>query len=972
MSAKFYEITDRLDNFKKLEDIDSSVISELVKYLEEEKYARYFFRELENPTWVLPLHENGFFSKVPPPLEDPNNPGYFGMPVWDAGEYLKQMGSSFPYVVKEVALSLVTDNSRAIRTMLEAVLNIPVNITAETVSEFRRWMETPFANFMMLAHELGIIMEYLAKGGQVEAALEVLDILLDPVKIKDRFEETKLIASSRHDFYWLNQSLQNNLPVLNETDPIGVVSISEKQLVKAIELEYDPKINDKSKKRNSYWRLSISPRSDVNYDRDLKNLLVNTIILALNKACEQKQDQAPKIIARYIDSEYSIFRRISVYVLCTWGKQFPELLEKAYLRHVKEPIIAGQSEFDRLLEIQFNNLPVFAKKDLLKGINEGPDSEWVNSLLKEIPDKIEGEAEEEKKQTLIETWQLRELDRISVHLDGAEKELYERLLKKHGKPSPRLEEGVVVTSWEGPESPIEIEGLSKKSINEVIQYLLEYAPSSEESFGAPSREGLGRALETDVQARVNDYAQNAKLFINENLPFVYHAHYFRGLENAIKKQEKFPLTNVIALCEYIVSQEKDIFLKQEFEEGLSSAKLAVVQLFEELFRVKEPYIENELLEKSGQIIAKLLHQEEPFPDNEQDQGYDPATHSLNCVHGVAMHSLVSYGLYCERKRKKEIGDDGSTPVMIPLVKEILTEKLDKTKNPSLAVHSVLGWYFPQFIYLDKEWALENREKIFPIKTEMAKYWRAAWSAYIRFSDVYTNVFPELVGQYQRALEELPIPEKKQGLDRSDEKMATHILKAYLLDMIKLDSEDGLLPLYYQKADDETRSHGNFWLSQVLDAQKPSSQDATWQKIWNLWQWRLQEATASNEKSNYSKEISSFSRLMKNVPLELSELYPIIEQTLEFKTDGFEIEEILKYLGKNCEKHPRFAILILHKVILSNQQLYLLEDAKKGTEKTLISAMGADDDSKAKAIEIINVFGERGDYSWRPLLDKSRE
>ncbi len=511
------------------------------------------------------------------------------------------------------------------------------------------------------------------------------------------------------------------------------------------------------------------------------------------------------------------------------------------------------------------------------------------------------------------------------------------LHKKYGEPLPRPEEQVEISSWVGPESPIELDELAKKSITDVVHYLLAYKPLTEDSFMSPSREGLGRTLETDAQARADDYADQATLFINEELPFVYHTHFLRGLKNAIKSKRKFALTDVVTLCEYIVNQETDKFQKQELEDGLSAAKLAVAHFLEELFRVKEPYIENDLLGSCGQIIALLFLQVEPFPDNEDAQGYDPATHSLNCVHGVAMHSLVSYGLYCERKRKKEMGEKG-TPVMVPLMKELLTEKLDKTKNPSPAVHSVLGWYIPQFIYLDKEWALENREKIFPIETEMIKYWHAAWSAYIRFSDIYTNVFPELVGQYQRALEELSILEKKKGLDRSDEKMATHILKAYLLDMIKLDFKNGLVHLYYQKADDDTRSHGNFWLSQALDAQKPSAQDAIWKKIWNLWQWRLQEATASTEKNNYFKEISSFSRLMKNVPLELPELHLIIKQTLEFKPNGFEIEEIIKYLGKNCENHPGLAILLLHIIVISDQQMYLRDDAKKGTENIIISAM----------------------------------
>ncbi len=147
-------------------------IRSLLKFLDDDHYAMYFFTNLENPVWVLPLYENGIFTKVPPPLEDPSNPGYFSMPIWHAGEYLKRMAAKFPEVVKDIALSLVTDNSRAISNECQALLRTPVNITAETVNEFGRWTETRFARSMMLTHELGIIMEYLAKGGQVEIRIE--------------------------------------------------------------------------------------------------------------------------------------------------------------------------------------------------------------------------------------------------------------------------------------------------------------------------------------------------------------------------------------------------------------------------------------------------------------------------------------------------------------------------------------------------------------------------------------------------------------------------------------------------------------------------------------------------------------------------------------------------------------------------------------------------------------------------------
>jgi hypothetical protein len=125
-------------------------------------------------------------------------------------------------------------------------------------------------------------MEYLAKGGEANSALATLSILLAPVQVKDRFEEGKLVASTRHDLYWLNQALRQNLPVLTEIDPVGVINVAEEQLIKAVELELDPKYGNDVKKITSYWRLNISPRSEENYENDIKNLLVNTIISALN------------------------------------------------------------------------------------------------------------------------------------------------------------------------------------------------------------------------------------------------------------------------------------------------------------------------------------------------------------------------------------------------------------------------------------------------------------------------------------------------------------------------------------------------------------------------------------------------------------------------------------------------------------------------------------------------------------------
>jgi hypothetical protein len=223
-----------------------------------------------------------------------------------------------------------------------------------------------------------------------------------------------------------------------------------------------------------------------------------------------------------------------------------------------------------------------------------------------------------------------------------------------------------------------------------------------------------------------------------------------------------------------------------------------------------------------------------------------------------MHCLVSYALHSERKRKAE-GGAKDKPIMVPLVRDALTAKLDKGKDSSQAVHAVLGWYIPQLMYLDEKWVIENLGRIFPLNQELIQFWIAAWSAYVRFSDVHTSVFPYLVDHYKLAIELLP-HQKRQAFDRIDERLAEHLLKAYLTGLIDIDSEDGLLKSYYDKASDEVRSHGNFWLSKALEAQRPSDEDETWIRMWSLWQWRVAEALDADDKDKYQKEIVSFSRL----------------------------------------------------------------------------------------------------------------
>ena len=986
MTSTFYKNAQILKGPKENPSPSKKDIHMVLEHLEDDSLRRYFFDDLDNPAWVSPLHNANFFiSHIPSPKEDSNNPGFFSFPMWFAGEYLNRLAAQFPNVVKDVARHIDTNNARAIRTMLEAIRKIPPEDTAQIVGVFGQWFKTPFAASMMLAHEMGLILEHLSKGGQVEAALYVLNILLEPIPNKDRFKEGKIVAGTLHDLYWLNEAFTHNLPFLFEIDSIAVADILEKRLIEAIDLEVDPHIPEEKYPAYSYWRLNIRPDLGLGQPRDFKDLLVNILIRSLEVSCEQGRAEIMDILSKYLDSPYVILKRIAVYLLRIKGNQYPDLVETTYRTWKTKGWVGGSDEFEHFLDAQFGVLPSRTQEEVIKAIYQYEDedefAEWAGRAIEQSPDNFAGISKEEKKTSFAEEYEFRQLHRFAQWLTGGAKKRYEEISVKYEKPAPRLESGVVTTSWETEQSPIKIDELGKKTVCEVIQYLVDFTPEGE-SFRTPSREGLAQVLRTEITNRLEEFVENSSLFIRDDLPFIYHENYLRALDDAIKAGLQIRITKTLELCEFILDMHEDNFEKQQYESGLSHAKLAVAHFLEQFLRTKEPYADKEALDRIGQIILLLGKEEDDsYLDKKVDEqnpneldtrtlntNLDAATQSLNSIRGVAMHCLISFALYSERKRKDD-GGEKDTPVMVSLAKNSLTEKLDKNIEPSLAVHSVLGWYFPQLMYLDKAWSTENLERIFPLRQEGLQYWIAAWSAYVRFSDVYNNVFPYLIEHYKIAIELLP-QQKTQAYDRIDERLSEHLLKAFLFDLIDIESEDELLKSYFEKSSDEVRAHGIFWLSQVLGKQKPSVDDKVWIRIWNLWQWRVDEVSKAEDNDKYQNEITSYSRLLENVPIELDVLRPVLSQMIKFKDDGyFTVFLILNYLAANAEKHLKDAVDLLLEVIQKKQLLYLADGDRENIRFIFEQVKNIDDvEVKQKAVEIINILGERGDYEWAKFLD----
>ncbi len=329
---------------------------------------------------------------------------------------------------------------------------------------------------------------------------------------------------------------------------------------------------------------------------------------------------------------------------------------------------------------------------------------------------------------------------------------------------------------------------------------------------------------------------------------------------------------------------------------------------------------------------------------------------------------MEYSLYVIRQREKLQDGKPKTGFMEPDIQKILDEKLDITREPSLAVHSVFGAFLPQIHYMSDEWLKTHLEMIFPQEEERSTYWEAAWDAYIFASNVYKNVFDLLIPQYQRGLDSLQHKqdEKKHLGGSLYNRLAQHVLMAYLNGWTGFGHENQLLDKFFSNATDEVRASGVFWLSKVLENEE-NSQNGVWAKCWSLWQNRLAFAETQEVSAN-KQELSNYMRWLENCPAGLDILYPTLKKSIKYLDDQFDVRQLTSYLAEYAPEYSHQAAELLQMAILTVKEAWWHSE-KEDMEIILRSAIESKDlEARRIAIEIINYWGENGNFYWKFLLE----
>ena len=970
----FYDKASLLDEIVTWPDVEPYVsnLSSILDAIRTEPLSRYFFNQLatsKNPSWLAILRAEGFYNSPPPAFKTEDGLYHF---YWPALSYLDAIASELPSEIVEIAKNIQLENGNAVSFLVGSFAKISADFAPQILPIIVRWLNLG----LPVNEELIALIQHWAKSEQWESVLTLSDIILTPEEepapeaLRQNPYFSPRAKFREFNYYLIEQFLKLNLPEYLENHGSEFLSILEQKIIQALSIEYQLE----QERQSSYWRTSIESSSQILEDR-CKDLLLDAALKAVQILLSQKHPNAIPTIDRYLVHPYSIFGRLAIHIIRGNQSLWPRYLDDLYSDSKYWEDLSYYHEYWLLTQQTFLALAPEKQK----------------AYLDRIVANISRSKDEAEKDLLTRErrWVYRRLWAIKDDLPGTDIfPIFEELRKEFGDPKPPEKFAFLAYGSEirfGDISTKSSDELIQLSPDEVLMELKKPYQSRYVSFDDPTREGLATELGRAIKDNPVQFVSIAPQLVDEQIHPLYVAHAIRGFRDAWKEKKAFDWEPVLSLC-HKVSQTREelspdgspIDLRPNYwGETYSNARAAVVELVEIAVANDDNAIPHKYLIDVRTILLRSVDDYNPSPEYEADwgtresQGY--LNLSLNVVRGKALIALIHYALHLARiVDKDEAARDLLPPGarIEPEVRQKLTEKLDKNLDPSKAVHINFGLYLPNLNYLDSEWVMTHLGDIFPLAPEKIEYWYAAWEGYMSRNDFYGALYPNLGKYYDYAVELLEKGDKlKPGFKDSTPILAAHFAMLYGHGEESLDGEDSLIARFLNAASDAQIA----WFVQMLSPGRAGEQlTATsdgWQRRRTFWCQRYDHIRASEQLEDHLHELSAYLWWVPHIPEPLAPFYEMIE-TSALVAENFLLVKLVEHLTEQISANLRFVVTLYEKLYQKQGHAYYWVADRKDVPVILETAICSDDPiAKESAVRIINLYGERGNESYRPLLEK---
>jgi hypothetical protein len=886
--------------------------------------------------------------------------------------YLARMAKHVPKIVAEILQSIPeTENVRVHDDFIEALLAMPASLAAKFVPSAAGWAEARFA--LLFPEKLGALAGHLAAGGEIGPALQlaksVLALRADPRQREKTTEENRFLRPEPQPLFhsWhYEKILETAFPKLVAVAPAESLTILCDLLDEAVRLSQRDDEEQESDDYSYIWRPAIEqPRHIVD---EIPGMLVSAIRAAAEQSAQLDPGRVPEIIVQLENRRWRIFHRIALHILRLFPDAAPDFVRARLTEPERFDTSDYRREYNLLAKECFAGLKPEEQNKILSWIEKGPDVE---------PDKVGWEnfygarPTEEKISGYSKRWQRDRLAPLSADLPEDFKQRYAQLVAELG---PVEESQTDSTPMWGSSSPKTKDELGALPMEQLVGYLKSWVPSGTGNPLDASIQGLEHALGELVVSEPERFSSEAERFIG--LDPTYVRAMLQALWESARQKHPLDWERVLALCSWVVGQPRSIPGRQgritEQDPGWGWTRKTIANLLAHSFG--SDGIAFEARYQAWHILEALSDDPDPTPEDESGHraDWDPAEYSINTTRGEAMHAVMGYGLWVRRHTEK---DSGSKAHMVsgfdqmPEVQAVLDKHLDPNVDPSLAIRSVYGQWFPWLVLLDPDWAKANTPRIFPSDEVARDLHDAAWKAYIVFCTPSDEAFEILREQYREAIERIEISaEPKDGHRAPDSRLAQHLMIQYWRGNLAEDDPNGLLARFYSKADPKLRFWALDFVGRSLHKTQGAVPSEVLQRLQNLWATRLQIVRTANPLSPQKEELTAFGWWFasKKFPVDWS-----IDQVLEvlrvvgsIKPDHLVVERIAEL----AREEPAKAVESLALIIEGDKNGWAVLSWLEQARNVLAQAIHSPDQfARTRASDLVHRLGERGYSQFRDLL-----
>jgi hypothetical protein len=946
-------------------------------------HAAYFFDRLENPKWLGPLKDRGFF--VCPPSPQAVEGGGVRYPVWPASRYLAKVAAHSPEKVAEILRGIETENPSILRDILDAAGRMPPAIAATLAPTVCGAIKAGPPG-PLFPNATGLCVQ-LASGGEMEAAMNLAETLFAPGRAEGEG------PPDHEDRYWYVEGLKKVVPLLAMGAPHRFLPDLCQWLTTAIDARerFRP---DPAWDGSDHWRPAIEE-----HDQNRRHGFAGTLVGLVRQGFEEAiggdhldLDAALAILDRY---RYRVFTRLRVHLINRFAERDLELARATMMdpKRFDDSRLWLCHEYAMLMRRCFPVLLPEQQAAWLDRIDRGPDEGefcWNAHVAGR-------EATGDDRRAWAESWKAVRLHWIAPHLSGERRAFYERVKADWEDPerfdfhyySPPAE-----TGWR---SPISAEELSGLTLAEALDKICARQPSKRQTdVLGEGVQGLATAFGQYVGAVAEELSGQAEsLKRREPKPiYIYARTFIEQMADAIKACRKIDLPAVLRLCKWVVEQPLDMYgayvpvgdvLWKLVDKDWQWARDAICRLVRAICDPMTAGVPGYPLAGNREAIGLLLKPlaEDPakshFPEEAAGKNLrvdDFLTVAINTPRGIAVEAIVAYARWVANHVKQkgerwEVVPGGFDSM--PEVRERLGWQI-APQNASFEAFAVIGAYFGLLHWIDESWVRANAQRIFDLtaieREPKSAYGWAAWNSFLDWGQVHATYYQILRPQYVYAVKHVAEAAPALNSDRTPIRhLGKHLVLLYGRGDLKTSGSDdeALLFDFLEAADSDVRSQTIAFVGSTL-AQSGAVREAIvgrFQKLWERY-WREfgEEDVAARPPSGL---FGSWFRC-EQFPIgwQLEHLAAVVR--LPHIPDL--AEKVVERLAKIAEAHAEHveaATRILDRMIRVDKEGWRAYAWRESAMKILGLAIRGEQAAREVAAKLIDDLGRRGYQEFRNLL-----